>query len=75
MVERLSYMQEKTFLPNASERLHTVNGEEIILYVREDILTKYIKELTVSNSFIQLNLRNKNWLLGCSYMGESGLVG
>ena len=70
MVERLSYMQEKTFLPNTSKRLHTVNGGEIILYVREDILTKCIKEITVSNSFIELNLRNKNWLLGCSYTGR-----
>ena len=49
----------------------TENGGGILLYVREDIPAKYIKGITVSNSFeglfIELNLRNKKWLLGCSY--------
>ena len=37
-------------------------------YVRKDIPAKFIKGITVSNSFeglfIELNLRNKKWLLG-----------
>ena len=49
----------------------TVNGGGILLNVRRDICTKCIKGITFSNSFegrfIELNLRNKIWLLGCSY--------
>ena len=43
----------------------------IVLYVREDIPTKCVKEIAVSNSFqgffIELNLRSKKRLLGCLY--------
>ena len=45
------------------------NGGGIILFVRENILSKL---LSVENSpteafFVELNLRKKKWLLSCSY--------
>ena len=47
----------------------TVNGKGILLHVREDIPTNYTKWIRVRNSFegllVELNLRNKKWLLGC----------
>ena len=49
----------------------TVTGGGILLYVTEDIPSKCIKGIAVSNSFeglfIELNLRNKKWILVCSY--------
>ena len=49
----------------------TVNGKGILLHVREDIPTNYTKWIRVRNSFeglfVELNLRNKKWLLRCSY--------
>ena len=42
-----------------------------MLYIREDIPYRYIKQTTLNNSFegffVELNLRSKKWLLGCSY--------
>ena len=49
----------------------TAKGEGIWLYTREDIPSKYLKIITVDESFeglfVELSLRSKKWLLGCSY--------
>ena len=49
----------------------TVNGGGILLYIRENIPCRYIKQITLNNSFegflVNLNLRSKKWLLGCPY--------
>ena len=49
----------------------TVKGGGTFLYIRQDIPSKYIKKTTVNESFegffVELNLRSKKWLLGCSY--------
>ena len=45
-------------------------GGGILLYIREDILSKRIKKVTFDKPFemffIEINLRSKKWLLGCS---------
>ena len=49
----------------------TAKGGGILLYIREDIPCRCIKQTTLNNSFegffVELNLRSKKWLLGCSY--------
>ena len=49
----------------------TAKGGRIFLYIREDIPGKYIKKITLNNSFekfsVGLTLRSKKWLLGSSY--------
>ena len=49
----------------------TGNGGGILLYIREDIPSKSIENVTIDKSFegffVELNLRSKKWLLGCSY--------
>ena len=41
-----------------------------MLYIRQDIPSKYIQKITVNESFeglfVELNLRSKEFLLGCS---------
>ena len=49
----------------------TAKGGGIWLYIRDDMPCRYIKETTLNNLFegffVELNLRSKKWLLGCSY--------
>ena len=49
----------------------TAKGGEILLYIRENIPCRYIKQIILNNSFEglfeELNLRSKKSLLGCSY--------
>ena len=49
----------------------TAKGGGILLYIREDIPSKRIKKVTFGESFegffIEINLRSKKRLLGCSY--------
>ena len=49
----------------------TAKGGGILLYIREDIPFTYIKQSSSNNSFegffVELNLRSKKWLFGCSY--------
>ena len=49
----------------------TAKRKGIFFYIRQDISTKCLKKTTVSKSFegffVELNLRSKKWLLGCSY--------
>ena len=44
-------------------------GGGLLAYVREDIPSKFIKtELSNREGFfIEINLRNKKWVIGCSY--------
>ena len=46
-------------------------GGGILLYIREDIPCRNIKQITLNNLFegffVELNLRSKKWQLGCSY--------
>ena len=48
----------------------TAKGGGILLYIREDIPCKYIKQITLNNLFegffVERNLRSKKWLLGSS---------
>ena len=61
-----------------SEPYCTVNGGRILLYVRQNIPIKCIKGVAVSNSFedifIELNLKDKKSLLGCSYNVHRGKI-
>ena len=46
------------------------HGEDILLYVREDIPSKLLllEENLIEGFFVEMNLRNKKkWLLSCSY--------
>ena len=58
------------FFKTAFTWLHSQGGG-ILLYVREDIPCRYIKQITLNNSFegffAELNLRSRKWFLGCSY--------
>ena len=51
------------------DRITKGNGN--LLYIRENILSKYLKKVTVNESFeefyVEGNLRSKKWFLGCSY--------
>ena len=43
-------------------------GSGILLYIREDILSKIIEsKMDTEGFFVELNLRRKKWLLCCSY--------
>ena len=48
------------------------NGGGILLYVREDISSKLLRNTSFRNNnieamFVEINLRKKKWLLSCSY--------
>ena len=54
----------------------TAKGGGILLYIRQDIPSKYITKFAVNESFerffVELNLRCKKWLLGSSYNPHKG---
>ena len=54
------------------------NGGGFLLYVREDIPWKVLKEYTPEkpkeNLFVEINLRSRNWLLSCSYNHKTNLI-
>ena len=54
------------------------NGEGLLLYVREDIPCKILKEYTpekpIENLFVEINLRSRKWLLSCSYNPKTNLI-
>ena len=64
------------------ERYHTFRldrnqyGVGILLYVRDDIPTKFIpiKNSTIEGFFIELNLRKKKWLLCCTYNANRSFI-
>ena len=46
------------------------NGGGILLYVREDIPTKYVVHCdfpTCESFYVEISLHKKKWLLNCSY--------
>ena len=49
----------------------TAKGGGILLYIRENIPCRHRKQITLNNLskgfFVELNLRSKQWLVGCSY--------
>ena len=51
-------------------------GVGILLYVRDDIPTKFIpiKNSTIEGFFIELNLRKKKWLLCCTYNANRSFI-
>ena len=46
------------------------NGRGLLLYVREDIPCKILREYTpekpIENLFVEINIRSRKWLLSCS---------
>ena len=54
------------------------NGRGLLLYVREDIPCKTLKEYTpekpIENLFVEINLRSRKWLLSCSYNRKANLI-
>lgn len=46
-----------------------INGDGIILYIREDIPAKliHIENSPVECFWVEINLRNKKWVISCSY--------
>ena len=54
------------------------NGGGLLLYVREDIPCKILKEYTpeksIENLFVEINLRSWKWLLSCSYNPKTNLI-
>ena len=47
------------------------NGGGLMLYIREDIPAQQLKQKSLSQNFenlsVELNLRNKKWIISCSY--------
>ena len=54
------------------------NGGVLLLYVREDIPCKILKEYTpekpIENLFVEINLRSTKRLLSCSYNPKTNLI-
>ena len=51
------------------------SGGGILLYIREDIPSKFIlTKMTIEGFFIEINLRKKRWLLCCSYNPKKPLI-
>ena len=50
------------------------NGGGLLLYVREDIPCKILKEYTPENLFVEINLRSRKWLLSCPYYPKTNLI-
>ena len=54
------------------------NGGGLLVYVREDIPCKILKEYTrekpIENLFIEINLRSRKLLLSCSYNPKTNLI-
>ena len=53
------------------------NGGGIMLYIREDIPSRLIEKKLRNNSeydFVEINLRNKKWLLCCSYNSHKNSI-
>ena len=63
------FLMEDFLTPYRLDRI--AKGGGILLHIRQDIPAKYIKKITVNESFegffVELNLRSKKWLFKCSY--------
>ena len=50
-------------------------GGGLLLYVKEDVSSKILKALNENEAiYIEINVRNKTWLLGCSYNPQKSLI-
>ena len=51
------------------------NGGGILLYIREDIPSKLLTiEHIIEAFFIEINLREKRWLISCTYNPNEALI-
>ena len=54
------------------------NGQGLLLYVRDDIPCKILKEYTpekpMENCLVEINLRSRKWLLSCSCSPKTNLI-
>ena len=54
------------------------NGGGIVVYVREDILSRQISfkddDKDIEHLFVEINLRKKKWLISCSYNPHLQLI-
>ena len=56
-------------------RDRNINGGGIILYVREDIPSSFLKiDTSIEALYVEINVRKKKWLIGCSYNPHKGLI-
>ena len=56
-------------------RDRNINGGGIILYVREDIPSSLLKiDTSIEALYVEINVRKKKWLIGCSYNPHKGLI-
>ena len=56
-------------------RDRNANGGGLILYVKEDIPSSMLKiDITYESMYIEINVRKKKWLLGCSYNPKQILI-
>ena len=53
------------------------SGGGIMLYVREDILSNLlqVESLPIEGFYVELKLRNENWLINCSYNPDRNAIG
>ena len=52
-----------------------INGGGITLYVREDIPSSLLKiDTSIEALYVEINVRKKKWLIGCSYNPHKGLI-
>ena len=56
-------------------RDRNINGGGIVLYVREDIPSSLLKiDTSIKALYVEINVRKKKWLIGCSYIPHKGLI-
>ena len=51
-------------------------GEGLLVFVREDIPTKHLssENTPIEGTYVELNLRKKNWLLCCTYNPNRNII-
>ena len=52
------------------------NGGDIMLFIRNDVPAKVIStdERPIERFYVELNFRNKKWLLNCSYNPKHSII-
>ena len=56
-------------------RDRNINGGGLLLYVREDIPSSMINiDISFEAFYIEINVRKKKWLIGCSYNPKNSLI-
>ena len=60
---------------NVYRRDRNLNGGGILLYVKEDIPSNSLSiNTSFETFFIEINIRKKKWLIGCTYNPKSNLI-